>query len=431
MNDRLDLSDLDIVKNGCIRLVAPIDETDTALMGNREFDFSARMRLVEKDLEKLPSMQGCLEIIKKNYSDNDKPGKFAKRNIPYYKMKSSWHRVFVKSLPNLVLHIFQLPRESNFSVQVEAVRALCRDRIYWFDDYEAFRSFCNDPNRFYITYGKEYCERSRAFINDFVKNLHLKLQEPATRKKIRCARKAAKKRTKEFRKYVLSLFAARTPINVIRIDLGYSEYTSIETIINDLKHFHRNMRHNPKLFKHRIGYIEKIEFGLSKGIHAHVILFYSSERQSSANVNLAQSIGEYWVNEITHGKGSYMNINALADHYRRLGRLGIGEIHAHDANGISWLCYDVEYFCKVEQFIKPAASPKTKLLRRGAMPKLSKHKPGRPRKLPNAKMTSGDAQSSYNPNKTPISTITPLPNKYPYPNQLPWPDSLKNIKYSI
>lgn len=427
MSKRLDSEDLDILSNSYVRLVAPVDDkTGEVQASNLDIDSASKMRIVEIYLDDLPSKRGCLEIIKKNnFENNNKLEEIAKRNRRYYKNMPLWHRNFVRSLPNLAYHIAQLPRECSFSVQIEVVRALCRDRNFWFGD-PAFRDFCYDPDRSYEIYGKEHCERMRAFINDFIKDLYLRLREPSTRKKIRDARKGAKKRAKEFRKYVLSHFAARTPINVIRIDLDYLSgiYASIEDIIEDLKHFHRNMRHKPRLFKHLIGYVEKIEFGLSKGIHAHLILFFSSERQSSANVYLAQSIGEYW-NEITHGNGHYWNINTYEEHYKRMGRLGIGEIHVHDKNAINWLCHDVDYFCKVEQFIKPIAAPKTKLLRRGEMPDLSGPKRGRPRKSPTIKAIGRDTQGSYSPNKPPISTTTLLPDNYPYPNQLPWSGSLK------
>lgn len=428
MSKRLDSEDLDILSNSYVRLVAPVDDkTGEVQASYLDIDSASNMRIAEIYLDDLPSKSGCLEIIKKNnFENNNKLEEIAKRKRQYYRITHPWYRIFVKSLPNLAYHIDQLPRECTFSVQIEVVRALCRDRNFWFGDPAAFRDFCNDPDRSYEIYGKEVCERIRAFINDFVKDLYLRLREPSTRKKIRDTRKGAKKRAKEYRKYVLRLLAVRTPLNVIRIDLAYKKgvKASIEKIIEDLKHFHRNMRHNPRLFMHIFGYIEKIEYGLSKGIHVHLLLFYTSERQSSSNVYLAQSIGEYWVNEITHGNGHYWNNNAYEDHYRRLGRLGIGEIHAHDAAGIYWLCHDVDYFCKEEQFIKPIANPKTKLLRRGAMPELSSPKRGRPRKSPTAEMTGGNTPSSI-PIMPPISPISPLPDNYPYPNQLPWSGSLK------
>lgn len=92
-------------------------------------------------------------------------------------------------------------------------------------------------------------------------------------------------------------------------------------------------------------------------------------------------------------------VNANKKHYERLRRLGIGEIHAHDEESINHLCYIVAYLSKVEQFIKPVADPKTKLLRRGKMPMLTFPKRGRPRNIEqNTKLPSGIEKTQAIPN---------------------------------
>ncbi len=417
MGTKLDVSDLNILEKGCMRLVSPINEADIPCVRSIEDNFTIKMRMTEELLDELSSKPGCLEIIKKNYSDHDTKEVIELRDIPCYKTRSAWHRYFLNFLPRLVEHILELPSGCTYSVQVEVVRALCRERGYiGFDNFEGLKPFWRDPNLFFALHSTELCEQIRIFINGFVKDLYLRLKEPTTRKQIRSARKSARRRTKDFQEYVRRLLKARTPINVIRIDLGYQRQygASIETIIEDLEHLHDNMRHNDTLFKHRLGYIEKIEYGLSKGIHVHVLLFFSSERKSSANVHLAKSIGEYWVNEITRGHGHYWNMNAFEDYYRSLGRLGIGEIHAHDENGIRCLLFDVEYLCKVAQFIKPEANPKMKLIRRGAMPSKVKH--SRPRYFPDAMILDGNT-----PGRFPRLQPTHLPR----PNEFRWPKPLK------
>lgn len=94
-------------------------------------------------------------------------------------------------------------------------------------------------------------------------------------------------------------------------------------------------------------------------------------------------------------------VNANKKHYERLRRLGIGEIHAHDEESINHLCYIVAYLSKVEQFIKPVADPKTKLLRRGKMPMLTFPKRGRPRNIEQKAMPTND-----------IEKTRPIPNGY-------------------
>lgn len=121
---------------------------------------------------------------------------------------------------------------------------------------------------------------------------------------------------------------------------------------------------------------------MDHGYHFHLLLFFDgSKRSNQSDIYLAKEIGEYWKNVITPGRGRYWNSNARKQNFQFLGRLGVGTIHASDENTIENLLHIVRYFCKKEQFCKPLASPKTKLLRKGKTPKLPRVKPGRPRSV--------------------------------------------------
>lgn len=347
---------------------------------------------LEHSLERLATGWNGQEVIKKcivaKYNDREKD---AKAHYEYQKFINSWLGVFVRNLPNFIDQISNLSNEYTFSIHIETFRAFCRDRNFWLDEF-FLNNFCKKPSAYYYAYGEENGEQARVFINDFFNDLRARLRDPKTRREVLRARKSAENNAKEYCKYVRDLFAARTPINVIRIDLSYKKniQVDIKDMIRDLQHFHGNMRHKPTLFKGLLGYIERIEYGLNRGFHSHVMLFFSSERQSNADVYLAEEIGRYWVDQITDGKGSYWNVNANKKHFEESRRLGIGEIHAHDEESIIHLCHIVTYMCKVEQFIKPLASPKTKLLRRGKMPKLTHPKRGRPRNIEQKSIPTND-----------------------------------------
>jgi len=410
---KLDHEDRYIFKEGLLRSITPDTETGIPQSNHYTSDDAGMLCFLEAYLDTLTTEVSSQVIIKKFFLANNvnKRG-YPKVSSGYLKFVNSWQGGFVRHLANYIYLVSELPRECIFSIQMEIFRTLCRDRNFRFDEM-IFRDFCKDPYLFYLRYGEANGEQVRVFINDFFKDLCLRLREPKIRREILRVRKAAESNTKEYCRYVRNHFAARTPINVIKIDLSYQKGTrvSIKDLIKDLEHFHRNMRHKPKLFKGLFGYIEKIEYGLSKGLHIHVLLFFTSERQSNADVYLAQSIGEYWVNEITGGKGSYWNGNANKKQFEALGRLGIGEIHAHDEKAINHLCHIVTYMCKVEQFIRPVANPKTKLLRRGGMPRLTYPKRGRPRNIKrNAKLSSGIEKThavphGYIPHQWPSSIL--------------------------
>lgn len=398
--NKLNREDKTISLNGFLDFVAPEKITDTW-----SSDFTGEdvhdCYFLESLLDRLATEKNDQEVIKKHFvaKCNDKI-KSRKACAEYQKFANSWLRDFVRILPIFAYLISRLSGKYVFSIHIETFRALCRDRKFTLDE-SFLRDFCQKPEFYYSACGEENGEQARVFINDFFKDLRLRLQEPKTRREVLRARKSAENNAKAYCKYVRNLFAARTPINVIRIDLSYKKniHVDIKDIIRDLENFHGNMRHKPTLFKGLLGYIESIEYGLNRGFHAHVLLFFSSERQSSADVYLAEEIGRYWVDKITDGRGRYWNINANKKDHEARGRLGIGEIHAHDEESINHLCYIVTYMCKVEQFIKPLANPKTKLLRRGKMPALTYPKRGRPRNIEqNTKLLSGIEKTQAIPN---------------------------------
>ncbi|MXS82156.1 inovirus-type Gp2 protein [Nitrosomonas oligotropha] len=380
---KLSNEDKAILFKGLLKFTAPDEETGTWTSDFTGEDVNL-FYLLEGLLDTLATKGNGQEFIKKSIvaKCNDKIIN-RKTYTEYQKYVNSWQGGFVKILPSFAYLVSRLSSEYVFSIHIETFRALCRDRNFSLGD-SFLRDFCQNPKFYYSIYGEENGEQARVFINDFFKDLWLRLREPKTRKKVLDARKAGENNKKEYCKYVRNLFAARTPINVIRIDLSYKKDTQIgiKNLIRDIKHLHTNMRHKPKLFKGLLGHVEKIENGLSKGLHVHVLFFFSSERRANADVYLAEQIGRYWVDKITDGKGHYWNVNAYKKQYEDKGILGIGEIHAHDEEAINYLCNNiVSYMCKVEQFIKPAANPKTKLLRRGEMPILTSPKRGRPRNI--------------------------------------------------
>lgn len=410
--NKLNYEDKKISFNGFLDFVNPDKRTGTWSSNFTGQDVDL-FYCLEGFLDRLATEKNGQEVIKKHFvaKCNDKI-KSEKANTEYWEFVNSWLGGFVRALPDLA-HLFsRLSSEYEFSIHIETFRAICRDRNFRLDD-PFLRDYCQNPRLYYSAYGEENGEQARVFINDFFKDLRLRLQELKTRRKVLDARKSAESNAKKYCEYVKKHFAARTPINAIRIDLSYDKsiQIGIEDLIRDLEHFHANMRNKPKLFKGLLGYIEKIEYGLNKGFHAHVLLLFSSGRKSNADVYLAEEIGRYWVDQITDGRGRYWNVNANKKHFEELRRLGIGEIHAHDEESINHLCHIVTYMCKVEQFIKPLASPKTKLLRRGKMPKLTHPKRGRPRNIEQKSMQTND-----------IEKTRPIPNGFG-PHQRPSPMS--------
>jgi Inovirus Gp2 len=190
----------------------------------------------------------------------------------------------------------------------------------------------------------------------------------------------------EYCNYADLLFSYWARLLLVRIDLFYEKHygDSIDVfdMTNDLdRMLNNNARHN-SLFAFMRGFIVKLEYGVEKGIHAHVLLFLDgSKRNNFSLIYLAEAIGEYWKNIITKGRGAYWNINANADHYNKLGRLGIGVINYNDDKLRSNLReFVVSYLCKEDQYFRPKWGQKVRLLRKGDSPQIAVTRPGAPRK---------------------------------------------------
>jgi hypothetical protein len=202
---------------------------------------------------------------------------------------------------------------------------------------------------------------------------------PKYRYRMTDARREEEQNLQSLKAYVDDLFLRWSRLVVIRIDLSYRQELCMtyEQLKADLATFYSNRRHNA-LFDNECGFIMKIEYGLEKQLHVHTFFFFDGHKcRGDADVYLAQSIGEYWQNIITHGNGIYWNCNSNKCDYRYNG-IGLVKYSDHDDKRKN-LNIAMKYLCKKqEQVIKPLSFPRAKMLFKGD---LRNHNPnlGRPR----------------------------------------------------
>ena len=161
--------------------------------------------------------------------------------------------------------------------------------------------------------------------NELVKNIRNEWKVKKLQLKFNAREMAAESLYEEYCLYVDALFRKRARLVVLRLDLGYknpdANNIDIEDMQKDVFHLFRNMRHN-QLFAFKMGHILKLEYGLGKGIHCHVVLFLDgSRRRNDSHVYFAEEMGKYWEDVVTKGRGDYWNVNANADHYDEQGRV--------------------------------------------------------------------------------------------------------------
>lgn len=192
-------------------------------------------------------------------------------------------------------------------------------------------------------------------------------------------------RTKEYCSYIDQWFAKLVTLIVLRIDLSYLpdlwETITLDDLRADFEHLYNNARNN-KIYRGWRGYIAKIEYGLGKGFHMHLILLFDTQhKQALRHIHLAKLIGEYWKNVVTKGRGQYWNCNANSNKYDAWGKLGIGLVDARDTKKLDNLKeHVISYLCKMDQFIRPLGVQEAQLIRRGERPKPEAKKRGAPRR---------------------------------------------------
>lgn len=198
------------------------------------------------------------------------------------------------------------------------------------------------------------------------------------------------KRMKEsIDRYVKGLFSVCSRLLVLRVDLTYKPEKdddgriirpaiTLEQVHADMRRLLRNMRHQPKVFQHMVGYVWRLEWGETKSYHYHWIFFFDNSKVDH-QVYLAESICNYWKNVITDQRGDSFNCNAKRQSYKFK---GIGRIHAesldHAGRRENLSSKVINYLLKRSQIPKIKLGKKFKLFGKGMVPKQKKK--GRPRK---------------------------------------------------
>jgi hypothetical protein len=225
---------------------------------------------------------------------------------------------------------------------------------------------------------------SVATFNHLVSELRIECAKSDIREKMRQRHKEADKRYREYCHYVDALFFSCSRLVAIRLDLSFSkeheDAWTLDQAKSHLQKFHRNRQRN-RLFEGWMGYVAKLEYGIEKGLHIHLLIFFNGHvRRGSSHIHLAEQIGEYWVKVITKSMGTYWNCNANAEQFKRLSRMGVGDIQATDNVTRHNLKSEVlMYLCKSSQFLRNPETRGEKLITRGDMPKQRHKKRGRPR----------------------------------------------------
>ncbi len=174
-------------------------------------------------------------------------------------------------------------------------------------------------------------------------------------------------------KYIDDIMATHSKVIVIRLDFHQPISASVEydmqQAIANMDRLIANMRHNA-IFKHLLGYVVKLEYGLIRGAHWHAIFFFNGQiRNPKSHVFIAKQIGDYWVQDITDGYGSYYNCNVDIQGHESRGTCGIGLIERSDSGKIQNLKDRVaSYLCKTSLLVRIKGGKLFRKFRHGKSP---------------------------------------------------------------
>ena len=190
--------------------------------------------------------------------------------------------------------------------------------------------------------------------------------------------KKTRRRQNSNEAYIDALLANYSKLCAVRLDLSYkkpySEEITLEEATKDLNRLLNNRRSKPSIFEHNIGYIVKKEYTEDKSIHLHAFFMFDGQKVLK-DAHKADEIGNYFVNDITKGKGTYYNCNR--NDYKNNHAIGI--LDYRDTEKRRKLDDAMAYLVKDEQSIEALKeNKKDRAIRRGTMPK-SKGNIGRPR----------------------------------------------------
>ncbi|RMD00148.1 inovirus Gp2 family protein [Aquitalea palustris] len=211
-------------------------------------------------------------------------------------------------------------------------------------------------------------------MNEFVDELRKQLRAPGF---IQILQKHARKHrdnNKRLRDYIHELFLRNADLLVIRIDLGIrQEHAENISALSILKMFEKLMKNkkDKAIFDGLVGWARRLEAGVSKGCHLHVIFFFNAKVRNPLNdKHIADQIGKAW-QHATGDIGCYFNCNSIKKNYKSV---GIGRIRRNDTEGRKNLLQAADYLTKQEKVVFLIPDGKYKIFERGQLPVLTKPK---------------------------------------------------------
>ena len=186
-------------------------------------------------------------------------------------------------------------------------------------------------------------------LNDCAFDMYEQIRLLENKTALKRAKELTSRQRRSTEEYIDQLILQYSRLIAVRVDFGYSENadTSYELISE-----HRDVLLRYLREKHagdaQVGYVWKLEYGLKKGYHLHMMIFLDGSRVQES-VSHGKIIANHWIEVITEGEGVAFNCNAVMQNYQRN---GIGRVDYYNAAKIRDLKFACQYLTKYDEYIE-------------------------------------------------------------------------------
>lgn len=186
-------------------------------------------------------------------------------------------------------------------------------------------------------------------LNACIDYIQYLLNDPGTIREIKRIERNHRNQVQSIEAYIRRLFYCYARLQAIRIDLGYQQGVEISygQVLQHCQQLTRYLRDKHDGNAHA-GYIWKLEYGLRKGYHFHMMIFMDGSKVQQSILH-GKMIGDHWNKAITNGLGTSFNCNGKMREYRDC---GIGRVDYYDLDKTNSLLSASRYLTKHDPYIE-------------------------------------------------------------------------------
>lgn len=186
-------------------------------------------------------------------------------------------------------------------------------------------------------------------LNECIYTIQQVLRDDAVRAELKQIKRRQRNQKQSIRQYIDQLLRCYARLEVIRIDLSYAKDAEIcyAKVLQHCQQLTRYLRIKHEGNAHA-GFIWKLEYGLRKGYHLHMMIFLDGSKVQQSILH-GKKIGEHWTKAITNGLGFAYNCNAKMDDYTDC---GIGQVNYYDQTKLTSLISASHYLTKHDPYIE-------------------------------------------------------------------------------